>query len=140
MSVVGLMRVLEELHVAHVGSSKMKMLARGYVWWPKMDQAIDDMSASCSQCLVHRRNPEQEMVHPWEIPSGPWERVHVDYAGPFLEKMYLILSDAYSKWLDVYVTSGSTSAITIAKLRHSFAIHGIPKVLVSDNGTCFTSH
>ena len=53
--------------------------------------------------------------------------------------MFLIVSDAYSKWLDVYVTKSSTTAETVEKLRHSFAIHGIPSVIVSDNGTCFTS-
>ena len=33
----------------------------------------------------------------------------------------------------------STSMVTIEKLRQSFAIHGLPETLVSDNGTCFTS-
>ena len=53
--------------------------------------------------------------------------------------MFLVVSDAYSKWLDVYVTKGSTSVETIEKLRHSIAIHGILSVIVSDNGACFTS-
>ena len=104
-----------------------------------MDQHVEDVANDCHECLNHRRNPQAAPVHPWEVPSGPWERVHIDYAGPFLGKMFLILSDAYSKWLDVSVTEGSTSEITIEKLRHSFAIHGIPRVLVSDNGTGFTS-
>ncbi|KAI0231136.1 hypothetical protein LSAT2_018499, partial [Lamellibrachia satsuma] len=35
--------------------------------------------------------------------------------------------------------SGSTSAITISKLRQSFSTHGIPDVIVSDNATGFVS-
>jgi transposase InsO family protein len=30
--------------------------------------------------------------------------------------------------------------VTIEKFRQAFATHGIPDVLVTDNGTCFTSH
>ena len=49
----------------------------------------------------------------------------------------LIVVDAYSKWINAYITTGSTSAITIRKLREAFAEHGIPDVVVSDNATCF---
>lgn len=33
----------------------------------------------------------------------------------------------------------STSQATIEKLRQSFSVFGLPKMLVSDNGACFTS-
>ena len=32
-----------------------------------------------------------------------------------------------------------TSTATIKKLRQSFAVHGLPETVVTDNGTCFTS-
>ena len=42
--------------------------------------------------------------------------------------------------MDIHYTSNScTSAITIEKLRDSFASHGLPDTLVSDNGPCFVS-
>ena len=49
------------------------------------------------------------------------------------------MSDAFSKWLDVHVTGGSTSKETIEKLRHSFATHGITLVIVSDNDSSSVS-
>ena len=37
------------------------------------------------------------------------------------------------------MTNSSSSLVTIEKLRSSFATFGIPKVIVTDNGTSFTS-
>ena len=53
--------------------------------------------------------------------------------------MYLIVVDAYSKWVEKAVTRTATSEATIEGLREMFAIHGVPDELVSDNGSCFTS-
>ena len=37
-------QVLEELHDAHTGACKMKMLARSYIWWPKWIQTLNKSS------------------------------------------------------------------------------------------------
>nr|XP_023691255.1 uncharacterized protein K02A2.6-like [Paramormyrops kingsleyae] len=65
--------------------------------------------------------------------------LHMDYAGPFMGHMFLILIDAYSKWMDVYPVKSATSATTIDCLRQSFCSQGLPEMLVSDNGSCFVS-
>ena len=44
----------------------------------------------------------------------------------------------HSKWVDVHMTTSATSKVTIEKLRNTFATLGLPKVLVSDNGTVQT--
>ena len=51
----------------------------------------------------------------------------------------LVVMDAHSKWFEAFLGQGSTSALTIARLRALFAREGLPEVVVSDNGTCFTS-
>ena len=129
--------VLEELHDVHPGVTRMKALARSYVWWPKMDQEIEQLSKECETCCLNQNNPATAPVHMWEQPSGPWERIHLDYAGPFLGKMFLIVADAYSKWIEVQTMSDATSHSTVHKLRRMFAAHGLPKVMVTDNGPAF---
>lgn len=57
----------------------------------------------------------------------------------FLGKMFLVLIDSHSKWMDVYLVTTATSHGTIEKLRQSFSVHGLLQMLVSDNATCFTS-
>ena len=42
--------MLVELHGGHPGVSRMKSLARSLMWWPGMDNAIEDMVRHCSDC------------------------------------------------------------------------------------------
>ena len=78
-------------------------------------------------------------VHPWEFPEGPWRRLHIDFAGPFEGKMFMVVIDAFSKWPEVAIMERTTTEDTIEKLRDMFARWGIPTQIVSDNGPQFTS-
>ena len=53
--------------------------------------------------------------------------------------MFLIVIDAGSKWIEAFPMSTATSKATIQCLRTLFAQFGLPDILVSDNGTSFTS-
>ena len=135
----GRAQVLDELHDSHTGMSKMKMLARAYVWWPNLDNDIEQLAKRCSNCQIVSPSPPKAPIHPWEWPAQPWSRLHLDFAGPFLGHMYLILVDAYSKWLTVEVMHSITAEKTIQKLRTIFSTHGIPHKIVTDNGPTFRS-
>ena len=130
---------LDELHETHPGSSKMKSLARSYIWWPKMDQEIEDLVKRCNTCQETRSSPASAPLHPWQWPSQPWSRLHLDFAGPYMGHMFLVIVDANSKWMDAHIMSSITSSKTIEVLRSVFAIHGLPRTVVSDNGSSFTS-
>ena len=67
------------------------------------------------------------------------ERVHVDFAGPFLGRMHLVMVDSYSKWPEVILMKSTTTDKTADVLRTVFARTGYPKQLVMDNGRQFTS-
>ena len=75
----------------------------------------------------------------WPVPSEPWSRLHIDYAGPFLGKYWLVVIDAYTKWLEVVPMFATNTMSTIKVLRDIFARFGLPKSVVSDNGPQFTS-
>ena len=136
----GRRKVLELLHEAHPGMERMKQLARSYVWWPGLDTAIEGTVKSCFACQASRNNPQVSPLHPWEWPEKPWTRIHIDYAGPFMNRMFLVIVDAHTKWIEIHVTQSSTTAVTIQKLQQTFATLGLPETVVSDNGSAFTSH
>lgn len=131
--------LLKELHVGHMGIVKMKAVARSYFWWPGLDNSIEQVAKSCEACLKTRDNPPRMEVIPWPLPSEPWERVHVDFLGPIMSSYFLIVLDAHSKWVEVFKMTSITSSQTILKLRETFARFGLPRLLVSDNGTQFVS-
>ena len=132
----GLASILQELHVTHPGVSRMKALARSYVYWPGIDKDIERLVSDCATCQEHRNVLQSTELHPWEWPDKPWSRLH---AGPFLGHMFLILVDAHSKWMDIYTMSSITIEATIGNLKASLSTHGLPDVLVTDNGPSFKS-
>ena len=53
--------------------------------------------------------------------------------------MYLVIVDAYSKFVEVVPMGQATTTNTIAALRCVFSYFGLPEHLVTDNGSQFTS-
>ena len=129
-------RVLDELHDT---ITRMKAVARSHVWWPKIDKDLEFLAKSCQQCLSIKQAPTSAPLHPWTWPSRPWQHFHVDFAGPFLNKMFFIVVDAHSKWPEVYEMTSTNAQSNIDVLRHLFAVYGLPLQLVSDNGPQFVS-
>ena len=97
-------QILHELHEGHIGIVKMKGLARSYVWWPGIDQDIESLAKKCQGCQKVQFEAPTVPLHPWEWPIKSWQRIHVDYAGPFMGHMFLIVMDAHSKWPEVLLT------------------------------------
>ncbi|XP_073820944.1 uncharacterized protein [Musca autumnalis] len=131
--------LMKDLHGAHLGMVKMKGIARSFIYWPGIDKDIEGTARECERCAKYANVPKKCTDHHWEYPKAPWERVHIDYAGPFEGMMLLIISDAFSKWLEVKVTKSMNAAATITLLDEVFATYGVPSILVSDNGTNFSS-
>lgn len=130
--------VLNLLHEGHWGIIKMKRLARQHCWWVGMDREIERMASACEICRLHSASPTQEYSN-WPSAIRPWQRVHIDFAGPIFGSMWLICVDAFSQFPFVCQMSSTTSSATISLLSTIFSIEGLPETLVSDNGPQLTS-
>ena len=132
--------VMNILHATHIGVAGMKSLARSYVYWPRIDTHIEDTARTCETCAKHGKNLTKIVNHPWAKTSAPFERVHADFAGPFLGSMWLLLVDTYSKWPEIIqMNANTTSSATIRAFRSIFSRTGLPICLVTDNGPQFVS-
>ena len=77
----GRQKILELLHLGHLGHpgiTRMKGLARSFVWWPGMDTELEGKVKSCVSCQQNQKTPEIAPLHPWEWPERPWSRLHID--------------------------------------------------------------
>ena len=63
-------------------------------------------------------------VHSWIQKHQGLDRLHLDFAGPVMGKMFLILYQYYSKWIDVFPVSNITPKVTINCFRNLFGSHG----------------
>ena len=109
--------ILKDLHQGHPGIIRMKAIARSYLWWPGLDGDLEKLAKSCLPCQAVKQPPPPAPLHPWVWPTKPWQRIHIDFAGPFLGKMFFLVVDAHSKWAEVYEMTQTTSAKTIDVLR-----------------------
>ncbi|BET03530.1 Integrase core domain [Nesidiocoris tenuis] len=130
--------VLKMLHEGHWGIVRMKQMARRHCWWHKIDKAIEELTYACVVCQASQPNPPRQFQS-WPTPDTPWERVHIDFAGPFCNSMWLLVIDAYSNYPYITRMDSITSKAVISALKDIFLIEGPPKTLVSDNGRQFVS-
>ena len=72
--------------------------------------------------------------HPF--PSRPWQKVGTDLLS-WEGRTFLTTVDYYSRFFEVDELTSTTSASVIRKLSAHIARHGIPEIVVSDNGPQF---
>ena len=73
--------VVTLLHESHPGISRMKNLAKSYVWRPNIDRDIDVIVKTCYECQQTSHAPPFAPIHPWEWPQHQWACIRIGYAG-----------------------------------------------------------
>ncbi|KAK9529796.1 hypothetical protein VZT92_013867 [Zoarces viviparus] len=109
---------------------------------PETSDTGTAMTSALDHSTQHRlqgRHALTVALHPWEFLGESWKRLHIDFAGPFLNHMFMVVVDSHTKWLEVFRMSQITSQATITRLRRLFASYGLPEQIVTYNATTFTS-
>lgn len=130
--------ILQAIHTGHLGLNKCRERAKMSVWWPRILQEIEDLIRRCDFCNSHRAANPNETLKPTTLPDRPWQKLGTDILK--LEgEYYLVVTDYFSRYLEIARLNPLTSKTIIGKLREIFARWGIPEEIVSDNGGQFTS-
>lgn len=124
--------MLDLLHNGHFGIEKTKSRARSLIYWPGIDDAIENKVTKCATCQKFRSSNIKEPLMPHEIPDYPFQKIGLDIM-EFAKKDYLVLCDYYSKFLDIIPLKNKTAAEVIHRLKDVFSIHGLPKKIIADN-------
>ena len=89
-------------------------------------------------CNMHRPEQCKEPLHPHTVPNRPWAKVGADLF-ELRGQHYILLVDYYSNYFELTRLSSSARAKSVIEAMPSqFARHGIPEVLISDNGPQFS--
>ena len=131
------MDMLNKIHHGHFGMTKCRARTQQSVWWPGLSLAIQDLVGNCSTCreqLPDQREPL--MASP--LPDKAWERVGSDLF-KYMGKTYLLMIDYYSCSIDLCALKRLDTKGTTEAMSSIFAVHGIPDIVVSDNGPQYAS-
>ncbi|XP_055542898.1 uncharacterized protein K02A2.6-like [Wyeomyia smithii] len=86
------------------------------------------------QQLCHPlETPTKVPLQSWPQPTKPWERIHIDFAGPVFDQYFLVVVDAHSKWPEVKIVQSPTTPAVTEFLDELFSRFGDPETVVSDN-------
>ena len=104
-----------------------------------MNKQLEDLASNCTKSQLAAKSPRKSELFSWPTWIPPVHVFILVFAGPFDGKYFLLLVDMYSKWPEIFLMSCITSDKTILKLQHIFNRIRIPVILISDDGTAFTS-
>ena len=130
--------ILQKIHEGHQGLAKCRERARSSVWWPGLSTEISSLVTSCQVCHELKRTQQKEHLIATPLPDRPWKRIAMDLC-EYNHQNYLIISDYYSRFIEILHMPSTTSTQVILKLKAIFARFGVPDEMVSDNGPQFSS-
>lgn len=122
----------------HRGMTECLLHLKRDIYFPTLKHVISKVINSCDICQRYKydRNREKLKFEITETPSKPLEVIHIDIYSVH-KTNFLTIIDKFSKFASAYALNARTSINLIKCLRHYFSHHGIPKKVVSDNGSEF---
>ena len=129
--------ILETIHSGHQGITKNQLLAKTTVYWPNINQDIENFVNNCEVCQQALPSQSHEPLHQHPIPERAWQVLGTDLFN-WNNKDFLIIVDYYSKFSYIRKLSTTTSAMVAEQTKQILSESGIPQRVISDNGPQFT--
>uniref|UniRef100_A0A0A9W3X7 RNA-directed DNA polymerase n=1 Tax=Lygus hesperus TaxID=30085 RepID=A0A0A9W3X7_LYGHE len=117
---------------AHLGITKTVARIRSIMYWPRMEKDIIDIIERCATCQTYQRKNVKEPMILSKTPYFPFQFIGMDI-GEYRGKIFLVIEDYYSRWLDLIPLRGKTANEVIDKLKVVFSTHGTPENVRCDN-------
>ena len=137
--------------LAHLGPRKTITYLRDNVWWKGLNSDVDAFCDTCSVCKTSKpaNHTPYGLFNTLEVPTRPWETIGVDFVGPLPASsnlngtfdMIMVVICHLTSLVHIIPTKQTYRAKDIAEVMFDrvYKHHGMPKNIVSDRDTLFTS-
>ena len=136
--------VLRSLHDdnGHQGLQRMVDLLHSKVYWPSMFMDTDHWLLQCEWCHIAKGDYTEPKTQQGSLVAHqPLELLCVDFTKADIAKggkeNILVLTDAFSKYSQAFVTNNQKSLSTKILVEKWFSIFGIPTQIHSNQGRSF---
>jgi len=144
--------ILKEFHdtpwSGHLGPKKTLKAIREVYWWDGLPSDVERHCNGCDACARNKSSNQKAggLLQPLPIPSRPWEAISMDFVMglPQTKNNFtaiLVFVDRLTKMVHLVPTTDTVDAEQTALLfiRWVFALHGLPRHIVADRDSRFTS-
>jgi len=145
-------RLIYENHdtpiAGHAGGEHTYAKMQTHLFWPKMHKDIKRYISSCDTCQRNKASQLMKagLLQPLPIPTECWVNISVDFITqlPLTKDKHdaiVVFVDMLSKMVHFVLTTTTASAPATAWLffEEVFRLHGLPRVIVLDRDSKFTS-
>jgi transposase InsO family protein len=145
--------ILREAHESaysiHPRSTKMYMDLKEKYWWYGLKRDVAEYVALCDTCQRVKAEHQRPagLLQPMQIPEWKWEEVGMDFIVglPRTQRGFdsiWVIVDRLTKVAHFIPVRTTYSSAKLAELylERIVSLHGVPKKIVSDRGTQFTSY
>lgn len=137
--------------LAHLGTRKTVIYLRESVWWKGMGNDVQAFCDSCPTCATSKPSTQSPygLLETLEVPTYPWETIGIDFVGPLpistnltgSYDMILVVICHLTSMVHLIPTKTTYRAKDVAEVMFDrvYKHHGMPKNIVSDRDSLFTS-
>ncbi len=132
----------------HPGVDRTKKSMRKFYYWPTCRQDITQHISECRVCKLRKIASHQGKapIMVYDMVSRPWERTHMDLAGPFRKsgpeqyQYIMVIKDYLTKFCVMYPIRTKEAPDVMVRLTEFIVNFGPPEKLVTDRGTEFENY
>src|SRR5512139_3644781 len=145
--------ILQEAHESpysiHPGSTKMYLDLKEKYWWVSMKREIAEFVALCDVCQRVKAEHQRPagLLQPLQVPECKWDEIGMDFITGLpktqggYDSIWVVVDrlTKVARFIPVKTTYGGNKLAELYFAR-IVSLHGIPKKIVSNRGSQFTSH
>ena len=133
----------------HFGQEKTIELVRRNFWWPGMDTDIAEYIQACPDCQrdKSRRHRRYGLLSPLELPYAPWQSIAMDFITELprsngCTELWVVINRISEMADFIPLEEDKKTSEDLGRIfaRAIWRLHGLPRDIVSDRDSRFTSN